>query len=208
MLGDSLERALLYSLREDGWITMEGCMAVNSEGKSSGLALMLKERVKITVQNYSKYHIDSLVSLDDGNELRFTGFYGQANLNLRKESWDMLRRVKRTVKERWITNNREGPDLVNERLDRFLILEDMIEKWPFLTTMVIRQLKSDYEKKNSIEKLKDSQGMCNEDKNDICNIVWSYFHDLFKTSIDPDEEIDLQVVPKCITDSMNNTLDK
>ncbi|KAK5775412.1 hypothetical protein PVK06_043300 [Gossypium arboreum] len=145
-------------------------MVVSSEGKSGGLALMLREEVKVTMQNYFKYHIHSLVSLDDGEVFRFTRFYGQANPNLRKESRDMLRRVKSMVKDGQIvggdfnailnntekdggrkkprssmdefydildelslvdvktcngwftwTNNREGPDLIKERLDRFLI---------------------------------------------------------------------------------------
>lgn len=74
-------------------------MVVSSEGKSGGLALMLREEVKVTVQNYSKYHIHLLASLDDGEVFRFTRFYGQADPNLRKESWDMLRRVKSMVKD-------------------------------------------------------------------------------------------------------------
>ncbi|KAA3482121.1 reverse transcriptase [Gossypium australe] len=161
---------------------MEGCLAVSAEGKSGGLALMWRERVKVTIQNYAKYHVDSLISLDDGGVLRFTGFYGQADPNLRKQSWDMLRRVKSTVREGWIvvgdfnailndaekeggrrkpknsmdefselleelalSNNREGPDLVKERLDRFLVSEDVIEKMPFLDTKVVRQSKSDHD---------------------------------------------------------------
>ncbi|PPS12817.1 hypothetical protein GOBAR_AA07819 [Gossypium barbadense] len=148
---------------------MEGCMAVNAEGNSGGLALMWREGVKVTVQNHSKHHIDSLVC-----------FYGQADPNLRKQSWDMIRKVKSTVKEGWIvggdfnvilnnaekeggrrkpkssmndfcdileemllvdvktrngwftwTNNREGSNLIKERLDRFLISEDIIEKNAF-----------------------------------------------------------------------------
>ncbi|KAL1185194.1 hypothetical protein V6Z11_A01G098600 [Gossypium hirsutum] len=60
--------------------------------------------------------------------------------------------------------------------------------------------------KNSIDKLKDMQGMWHEDKNEICHIIWSYFHDLFKTSIGPDEDIDLSFIPICIADDMNSFL--
>ncbi|KAG8485709.1 hypothetical protein CXB51_019034 [Gossypium anomalum] len=81
---------------------MEGCLAVDSEGKTGGLALLWKEGVNVSVQNYSKYHIDSLVSMDDGEQFRFTGFYGQTDPSLRQQSWDMLRRVKSTVNEGWI----------------------------------------------------------------------------------------------------------
>ncbi|MBA0787387.1 hypothetical protein Gotri_027388 [Gossypium trilobum] len=43
-------------------------------------------------------------------------------------------------------------------------------------------------KKKSIDKLKDMHGTWYEDKKDICHIVWSYFHNLFKTSTDPNED--------------------
>ncbi|XP_017614083.1 uncharacterized protein LOC108459248 [Gossypium arboreum] len=308
---------------------MEGCMAINSKGKSGGIALMWKEGVKVDVQNFSNHHIDSLVTVDENEVIRFTGFYGQADPNLRSQSWDMLRRVKRTVKEgkgrrkprkpmdefsdildelalidiktsngcfTW-SNNREGANLVKERLDRFLISKDMIKKLPFITTKVMHQSKLDYEanllntigckpgekrcdyrscfrydacwakekeardiithiwadknsdilnkmdntreeleqywvqrartqwlkegdrntryfhvratgrkKNNSIDRLKDMQGAWHEDKNEICHIVWNYFHDLFRTSIAPDEDIDLSFMPKCITDDMNSFL--
>ncbi|PPD66311.1 hypothetical protein GOBAR_DD36806 [Gossypium barbadense] len=171
---------------------MDGCVAVNSEGKSGGLAMLWREGVKVEVQNLSKNHIDSLVSLEEDEVIRFTGFYRNADPNARNLSWEMLRRVKRTVKEGWIvggdfnailnnaekdggrkklrkdmedfsdileelalvdvktdngwftwSNNREGPNLVKERLDRFLIPEDLIEKMPFINTRVVRQSKSD-----------------------------------------------------------------
>ncbi|TYG71122.1 hypothetical protein ES288_D05G368900v1 [Gossypium darwinii] len=171
---------------------MDGCVAVNLEGKSGGLAMLWREGVKVEVQNFSKNHIDSLVSLEEDEVIRFTGFYRNADPNARNLSWEMLRRVKRTVKEGWIvggdfnailnnaekdggrkklrkdmedfsdileelalvdvktdngwftwSNNREGPNLVKERLDRFLIPEDLIEKMPFINTRVVRQSKSD-----------------------------------------------------------------
>ncbi|PPS16907.1 hypothetical protein GOBAR_AA03660 [Gossypium barbadense] len=81
---------------------MEGCMAINSEGKSGGIALMWKEGVKVDVQNFSNHHIDFLVTFDENDAIWFTGFYGQADPNLRNQSRDMLRRVKRTIKEGWI----------------------------------------------------------------------------------------------------------
>ncbi|TYG83632.1 hypothetical protein ES288_D01G184300v1, partial [Gossypium darwinii] len=173
---------------------LKGCLAVNSDGKSGGLALLWREGVTVDVQNFSNYHIDSLVSTQDGEVIWFTGFYGQADQTSKHLSWDMLRRVKSTVKEGWIvggdfnailnntkkdggrrksrrsmdefrdildelalidvkptngwftwSNNREGPNLVKERLDRFLISEDMFFKFTFINTRVVRQSKSDHE---------------------------------------------------------------
>ncbi|KAK8335238.1 hypothetical protein V6Z11_A09G041100 [Gossypium hirsutum] len=162
---------------------MEGCLAVGSERKSGGLALLWKEGVNVSVQNYSKFHIDSLVSMDDGEKFRFTGFYGQTDPSLRQQSWDMLRRVKSMVNEGWIVggdfnailNNSEKergrrkprtlmddfcdvleelsltdvktPNgwLVKERLDRFVISDEFMEKMSFLTSQIVRQSKSDHE---------------------------------------------------------------
>ncbi|XP_012453280.2 uncharacterized protein LOC105775300 [Gossypium raimondii] len=47
----------------------------------------------------------------------------------------------------WFTwsNNREGANHVKERLDRFLVSEDLIENLPFISTNVVRQSKSDHE---------------------------------------------------------------
>ncbi|KAA3489415.1 reverse transcriptase [Gossypium australe] len=359
---------------------MEGCLAVSAEGKSGGLALMWKEGNKVTIQNYSKYHIDSLVKMDDGKDIRFTGFYGQADPTLRNQAWDMLRRIKSNVREEWIvggdfnailnnaekeggrrksqnlmndfrSNNREGADFVKERLDRFIVSEEAIEKMPYIDTKVVCQSKSDHDaillntigskpkerkvdlkqsfrydacwakeqeakdiinrvwskinrnfmekvedirenlgpwqyqrykrmrskinnlekkigiimdnpsntnstrllklargklghlydveekywmqrariqwlkegdrntryfhvratsrqKKNSIERLKYSNGEWHEDKSEICNVAWNYFNNLFKSTIDPNEDVDLQFIPICITDSMNRDLDK
>ncbi|PPS05599.1 hypothetical protein GOBAR_AA15052 [Gossypium barbadense] len=220
------------------------------------------------------------------------------------------------------TKNKKGSDLVNERLDRFLISKDMVEKMPFLTTKVVRQSKFDHEaiimntigsklgkkysdpkacfkydkvheelglwqfqrykrlknkitglekkignlmgglnweklikllktargklgylyevkekywtqrahiqwlregdrntfyfhlqatgrkEKNNIEKLKDSQGTWHEDKNEICNIAWSYFNDLFKTTTASDGDVDLHFILEYIIDSMNSNLNR
>ncbi|KAA3485063.1 reverse transcriptase [Gossypium australe] len=173
---------------------MEGCLVVRSEGKSGGLAMMWKEGTKVSIQSYSKFHVDSLVGMDEGKELRFTGFYGHSNLGLRKQACDMLRSIKSRTKEGWMiggdfkdilneaekdggrrkpkttmrefnefveelslvniktstgwftwSNNREGSRLVKERLDRFLVSEDVVEKMLFMETKVVRQSKSDHD---------------------------------------------------------------
>ncbi|KAA3482120.1 reverse transcriptase [Gossypium australe] len=51
-------------------------------------------------------------------------------------------------------------------------------------------------------------GAWHEDKNEICTVAWSYFDDLFKSTVEPDEEFDLHFVPKCITDNMNRNLNR
>ncbi|MBA0556227.1 hypothetical protein Golob_026343, partial [Gossypium lobatum] len=65
---------------------MAGCLAVNSEGQSGGLALLWKDRVDVSIQNYSRHHMDLLVRMENHNSTRFTGFYGHEDPNLRERS--------------------------------------------------------------------------------------------------------------------------
>ncbi|KAB1671553.1 hypothetical protein [Gossypium barbadense] len=81
---------------------MEGCLAVNANGKSGGLVMMWKESNKVEVQTYSNNHINSIIKLENDNLIRFTGFYGNAKPNKRQCSWNMLRRVGQSVTEKWI----------------------------------------------------------------------------------------------------------
>ncbi|MBA0711256.1 hypothetical protein Golax_010455 [Gossypium laxum] len=65
---------------------MAGCLAVNSEGRSGGLALLWKDGVDVSIQNYSRHHMDLLVRMENHNSTRFTGFYGHEDPNLRERS--------------------------------------------------------------------------------------------------------------------------
>ncbi|KAK8328443.1 hypothetical protein V6Z12_A11G252200 [Gossypium hirsutum] len=64
---------------------LDGCLAVNFARKSRGLAMLWKEGTKVDIQNYSKYHIDSVIQLKDQK--------------WRNESWNMLKRVGGMVNE-------------------------------------------------------------------------------------------------------------
>ncbi|KAK5843190.1 hypothetical protein PVK06_005634 [Gossypium arboreum] len=77
-------------------------LAVNSEGRCGGLALMWRDGMNVSIQNYSKHHINSMVKLENNKHIRVTGFYGHANPNLRSNSWDILRRVGESIREEWI----------------------------------------------------------------------------------------------------------
>ncbi|TYH19504.1 hypothetical protein ES288_A05G357000v1 [Gossypium darwinii] len=81
---------------------LQNGLTVNSEGRSGGLALMWKEGVNVSIQSFSKHHIDSIVNLENNKIMRVTGFYGHANLSLRHNSWDILRRVRDSVREDWV----------------------------------------------------------------------------------------------------------
>ncbi|TYI30108.1 hypothetical protein ES332_A05G362000v1 [Gossypium tomentosum] len=173
---------------------MQNGLAVNSEGQSGGLALMWRDGMNFSIQNYSKHHIDSLVKLENNKNIRVTGFYGHANPNLRSSSWDIFRRVGESVREEWIVggdfnailndaekedgrrgvraqmnefkevmdelalvdikpdsgwftwvNNRSGGGLIKQRIDRFISSGSVAEKFPFISTKVVRQTQSDHD---------------------------------------------------------------
>ncbi|PPS13246.1 hypothetical protein GOBAR_AA07396 [Gossypium barbadense] len=71
---------------------MAGCLVVSLEGRSGGLALLWNEGVDVSIQEYSKHQIDSIVH----------GFYSNVDPNLRTRSWDILRSVGNVVREDWI----------------------------------------------------------------------------------------------------------
>ncbi|KAB1671561.1 hypothetical protein, partial [Gossypium barbadense] len=81
---------------------LQNGLAVNSEGRSGGLALMWRDGMNVSIQNFSKHHIDSKVRLDDNKTIRVTAFYGHANPNFRRSSWDILWRVGESVREEWV----------------------------------------------------------------------------------------------------------
>ncbi|PPS07274.1 hypothetical protein GOBAR_AA13381 [Gossypium barbadense] len=172
---------------------MDSCLTVDAIGKSGGLALLWREGTKVDITNYSRNHIDSLIYLDNDNIVRFTIYYGNADQNHGNSSWDMLKRVGRAVKETWIvgvfnaifSNSKESgrgkecDALVKERLDRFMISANDVNKFLFIETkekywaqrskvtwlregnkktQFFHVRASSRRKKNSIERLKDIYG--------------------------------------------------
>ncbi|MFQ6659288.1 hypothetical protein Gotur_028236 [Gossypium turneri] len=73
-----------------------------SETKIGGLALMWRDGMNVSIQNYFKHHIDSMVKLENNKTIRVTGFYGHAIPKHRSSSWDILRRVGESVREEWV----------------------------------------------------------------------------------------------------------
>jgi endonuclease/exonuclease/phosphatase family metal-dependent hydrolase len=65
----------------------DGMFVVDCVRRSGGLVLLWKEEVQVTIQNYSRRHINAIIKLDrDGVELKFTGFYGHLEVARRKEA--------------------------------------------------------------------------------------------------------------------------
>ncbi|MBA0579571.1 hypothetical protein Gorai_021824 [Gossypium raimondii] len=143
---------------------MEGCLAVSSEGCREGLAMLWKEGVEVSIQNYTNHHIDSL----EGGRYDQEGMGSGGNFNAiindadkeggqRKlrvimddfcEVMEELSLVDIKTNNGWFTwvNNREMMNMVTERLDMILVLNDSIGNMSYLVTKVVRQSKLDHDK--------------------------------------------------------------
>ncbi|KAG8486225.1 hypothetical protein CXB51_019620 [Gossypium anomalum] len=62
--------------------------------------MMWKESNKVKIQTYSSNHIDSMIHMENENPICFMRFYGNINPNKRQCSWNMLRRVGKSAKEK------------------------------------------------------------------------------------------------------------
>ncbi|GLT72046.1 hypothetical protein SLA2020_440170 [Shorea laevis] len=65
---------------------MDGAFVVDCVGHSGGLALLWRAEVDITIQNYSRRHINVIVTN--------TGFYVQLDVAHREEGWNLLRHLR------------------------------------------------------------------------------------------------------------------
>ena len=67
-------------------------LVVPSKRRSGGLALLWKQDLNVSVQSFSKSHIDTIINQNDGSQSwRFTGFYGNPDTSKREESWLLLK---------------------------------------------------------------------------------------------------------------------
>ncbi|PPD95979.1 hypothetical protein GOBAR_DD07010 [Gossypium barbadense] len=165
---------------------------VESEGRKGGLVLLWKEMVDVRVQNHSMHHIYSLVKGAGQYHFRFTGFYGG--------------RCKPRVAMDDFQKGIEDLVLVDIKIDR----ASWLDKVPFLSMEVVRQENSDHDAilLDSLGRLFDADGYWVDGSNDMCGVAWDYFHKLFKSKANGNDEIFLGQIQRCINLEMNNVLDK
>ncbi|KAA3483894.1 reverse transcriptase [Gossypium australe] len=76
---------------------------VDPNGSRGGLCLTWKGNVSIMLQSFSKRHIDVLVDdQNNGQQWRFTGFYGSPYAQDRDESWNLLKSLRRNEELPWL----------------------------------------------------------------------------------------------------------
>jgi hypothetical protein len=68
----------------------EGLFVMNPVGRSGGLAILWKRKNSLEIFNYSRFHINAVISEEDGSSgWKFTGFYGNPDAAKRSASWDL-----------------------------------------------------------------------------------------------------------------------
>ncbi|KAH9723192.1 reverse transcriptase domain-containing protein [Citrus sinensis] len=71
----------------------ENCFAVDRTGMGSGLALLWRADVNVSITSYSSHHIDALVSSESGLRWRCTGIYGHPELSQKHNTWTLMKRL-------------------------------------------------------------------------------------------------------------------
>lgn len=67
---------------------------VDHTSLSGGLALCRKQNIEVTINSFSKGHIDSVILHPSKGPLHLIGFYGNPNTMLRHFSWQLLEQLK------------------------------------------------------------------------------------------------------------------
>ncbi|XP_073354033.1 uncharacterized protein [Aegilops tauschii subsp. strangulata] len=71
-------------------------------GRSGGLGIFWNDEIKLEVVGYSEYHIDVTVDELVDTKIRATFVYGEAQVNLRYKTWDMLKGIVGTTNLPWV----------------------------------------------------------------------------------------------------------
>ncbi|KAK3206991.1 hypothetical protein Dsin_021037 [Dipteronia sinensis] len=77
-------------------------LVVNSVGKSRGICLFWSDLVSDDLMTYSQEHIEVQIRSNCKQSWRFTGFYGHSDLNQRRHSWTLLRRLSGMYNLPWV----------------------------------------------------------------------------------------------------------
>lgn len=77
----------------------DSAYGVGSSGRSEGLCIFWKNSVDLMLRNFSKYHIDMVVTETGKDPWRLTCWYGEADRSLRYRTWDMMRFLRADERE-------------------------------------------------------------------------------------------------------------
>ena len=74
-------------------IEFENLFFVERNNRGGGLALYWRNSLDLSIDTYSKNHIDAIINKGKEDAWRFTGFYGEPITHKRSESWNKLRQL-------------------------------------------------------------------------------------------------------------------
>jgi hypothetical protein len=73
-------------------LNMPNMEVKSCDGRSGGLALLWKKDINLVVNpGMSRYHIDAVITGEDGFTWRLTGIYGEPQVGAREKTWKLLR---------------------------------------------------------------------------------------------------------------------
>lgn len=72
-------------------IGFEGNMVVETQGHSGGVAMLWRYKDDVSLNTYSKNHIDVVAKINGSDVFRLTGIYGEPDRRKRHETWALIR---------------------------------------------------------------------------------------------------------------------
>jgi exonuclease III len=79
-----------------------GAFTVDPVGRSGGLTLLWKEEKEVEIQNFSRRHINAIITEEGVQSWKLTGFYGHPEWAKRHEAWDLLFHLKSYIPDPWL----------------------------------------------------------------------------------------------------------
>ncbi|XP_058788236.1 uncharacterized protein LOC131662466 [Vicia villosa] len=74
--------------------TMDACLSIDVEGRSSGLAVLWRHSGSCSVSNYTRNFINLVIKDENRGDWRLSCYYGFPERSRRKLAWDMIRDIR------------------------------------------------------------------------------------------------------------------
>jgi hypothetical protein len=86
------------------WVKLgfAGAFTIDPVGRSGGLALLWKEDREVEIQNFSRQHINAVITEEGVQPWKLTGFYGHPKWAKRHKEWELLPHLKSHTPAPWL----------------------------------------------------------------------------------------------------------
>ena len=78
------------------------CFAVSRSGRSGGLGLLWNSEIKVKFLPYLQHHLDTIVTGQGQDPWRLTVVYGEAQVDERHKTWDILKYIRSSNNYPWL----------------------------------------------------------------------------------------------------------